>query len=843
MIRFLAKLSAGHFRRHRLEGLLCLIGVALGVAVVVAIEAAVAACVQSFNGAVGSMAERSTHGIFAEAGGLPDADYIALLKKRLPFPLAPVIDRHVLITDKSGHEHLARLIGIDVFSERSLRSFTKMQSSLDESAFRRFMTEPNTVVAVKRLADDNGLVVGGTATLAVGGERKTVTIVGIVTPTGVAAAQLTDELICDLATAQELTGSLNSIDRIDTVLDDDAAVAKLSAAVPPGLVLRSTSQQQASFGQLIQSYKLNLNALSMMAAFVAVFVVYNSMLISVRQRLATLGILRCLGASRKQLGGLYVAEAFAYAVVGGVIGVVAGWGLSKILVGYVGMTINDLYAAVRPMPVELDRVLWGEGMAVALVSCLLGAVVPLVQASRTPPINAFRGAERTRSSGRTSLILLAVAVVMLATAWGAYELPGESPIAGFAMAFFVACGFSVACPWVLRAGCELVSRIARPGQWLPVQMASAEVGRMLGITGVAVAATMMAMAMNIGIRTMVLSFRTSLDTWMDRRFAADIFVAPELMVNHKTDATLDPAVVDWVRKQPGVAVVTTVRTVEEPIGTKPAQLVATDVERVLKTLPLKTSVGRPFDPATDVLISEPLAGRLHQSAGSVVDLPTPTGFHRFSVWAVYFDFGTERGQIMIDGTVYAADWKDGSVNSLNVLVNPGVDRHATAAMWLQSLRSQYPVTVDSFDAVKHEAMTVFDRTFKVTVVLTWLSGGVAFCGLAGSLLALSMARRRDYSLMMAVGMSARQITTWVAAQGLIIAVASAVVAPVAGTILAYVLAYVIQYRSFGWSIPTRMAPVFWVQNLALAIVAALVAAVYPAWRVRRDPPAVELKTE
>jgi putative ABC transport system permease protein len=92
-------------------------------------------------------------------------------------------------------------------------------------------------------------------------------------------------------------------------------------------------------------------------------------------------------------------------------------------------------------------------------------------------------------------------------------------------------------------------------------------------------------------------------------------------------------------------------------------------------------------------------------------------------------------------------------------------------------------------------------------------------------------------------MSARQITTWVAAQGLIIAVASAVVAPVAGTILAYVLAYVIQYRSFGWSIPTRMAPVFWVQNLALAIVAALVAAVYPAWRVRRDPPAVELKTE
>ena len=630
-------------------------------------------------------------------------------------------------------------------------------------------------------------------------------IAGVVTPAGVAAAQLTDVLICDLATAQELTGSLSSIDRIDTVLEDDATVAALTAALPKGLVLRSTSQQSGSFAQLIQSYKLNLNALSLMASFVAVFVVYNSMLISVHQRLKTLGILRCLGASRTQLGGLYVAEALAYAVVGGAVGVVAGWGLAHVLVGYVGTTINDLYAAVRPTPVALTGLLWTEGMAVAVVSCLLGAIVPLLRASRTPPINAFRGGGSARSSGRISVILLLAGVVMLAGAWGLYLLPGESPIAGFGMTFLIACGFAVGCPWVTRFGCRIVERIARPAQRLPLQMAAAGVGRMLGITGVAVAATMMAMAMNIGIRTMVLSFRTSLDSWMDRRFAADIFVAPELLVNHKTDATLDPAVVAWVTARPEVSAVTTSRSIEVPIGTKPAQLLATDVRQVLRTLPIKSSLSRPFDPAMDVLISEPLAGRLHQGAGSVIELNTPAGPRRFNVWAVYFDFGTERGQIMIPGPVYAADWNDSAVNSLSVTVNPGVDRRATAAEWLRLLRSQYPVSIDSYDAVKHEAMTVFDRTFKVTVVLTWLSGGVAFCGLAGSLLALSMARRHDYSLLTAVGMSGRQTAAWVAWQGLIIAAASAVVAPVAGTLLAFVLAYVIQYRSFGWSIPAKPA--------------------------------------
>src|SRR5689334_3035749 len=98
MLHFLYKLTRGHFRRHRLEAILCLLGVALGVAVVVAIDAAVAACVRSFSGAVGSLAQRSTHAIFAEQGTIPDQTYIDLLKRKLPYPLAPVIDRGVLVT-------------------------------------------------------------------------------------------------------------------------------------------------------------------------------------------------------------------------------------------------------------------------------------------------------------------------------------------------------------------------------------------------------------------------------------------------------------------------------------------------------------------------------------------------------------------------------------------------------------------------------------------------------------------------------------------------------------------------------------------------------------------------
>jgi putative ABC transport system permease protein len=845
MLRFFRNLIRGHIRKHRFEALLCLIGVALGVAVVVAIDAAVNACVQSFSGAVDSLAQRSTHSIFAETGSVTDEQFIALVKRKLPFPLAPMIDRGVLVARPGQDPMLARLIGVDVFSERAMRSFTQMQSSLDQQAFQQFLTDPGQVVLVQALADSLHATVGSTIHLAVDNKRIDVHVVGVVTPTGVGAGQVSDVMIADLATAQELTGTLGKLDRVDTVLQNDAEIKDLTTALPAGLVLRSTQQQAQSLGQLIQSYRLNLGALSLMASFVAVFIVYNAMLISVQQRTVSLGILRCLGASRWQLGGIYFSEAILFAGLGGVLGVFGGWGLSRILVGYIGTTINDLYAAVRPLPVQLDAAMWIKGLGVSVASCLVGVIVPLVRAAKTPPVTAFRGSEEHRSAAARSAMLAVFGTVLIGLSYFVWLLPGNSPVAGFVMALLIALGFALICPWITQIACMAIGQVGRALQLIWLQMSAATVSRSLGITSVAVAATMLSMSMNIGIRTMVSSFRGSLDSWMGRRFAADIFVGPELLVNHKIDATLDPQVERWIARQPDVSRINEYRNIDVLIGGKPTLLAGTDVIQVLKTLPMKTLADKraAFDPRTDALISEPLSGRVHLSAGDQLTVNSPTGPHTFHIFGVFYDFGTERGQMMLMRPTFAADWQDDRINSLQITLKPGADRQALARQWFKTLRVNYPVVIDSFTNVKAQAMTVFDRTFMVTVVLTWLSGAVAFCGLAGSLLALALARQRDYSVLRALGMSGKQLAGWVLGQSMVIAVASAIVAPVAGTLLAYVLAYVIQYRSFGWSIPTTPNATFWIENLLLAVAAALVAAIYPVYRLQSSPPAGSLRTE
>jgi putative ABC transport system permease protein len=353
------------------------------------------------------------------------------------------------------------------------------------------------------------------------------------------------------------------------------------------------------------------------------------------------------------------------------------------------------------------------------------------------------------------------------------------------------------------------------------------------------------MGMNVGVRTMVSSFRGALDHWITRRFAADVFVGPELLVNHKVDATLDPRVEQWVRAQPETRRIVEYRARTVELAGKPVMLVGTNVRDVLSTMAIKNLLtdAREFDPKTDAMISEPLAGRTKLGPGGTLEMRTPTGQRRFRVFGVFYDFGSERGQVMLDRATFAGAWGDDTINSLHVTLSSGSEPEQIAGRWSSELRHEFPVVASSFGQVRGEVLTVFDRTFKITEVLTWLAGGVAFCGLAGSLLALALARQRDYSLLAAVGMSGRQTAIWVLGQGVLIAWVSAAVACVSGTLLAYVLAYVIQYRSFGWSIPASPQPRFWAEDLVLATVAAMVAAVYPVYRLRKLPPAVSLRQE
>jgi putative ABC transport system permease protein len=64
-----------------------------------------------------------------------------------------------------------------------------------------------------------------------------------------------------------------------------------------------------------------------------------------------------------------------------------------------------------------------------------------------------------------------------------------------------------------------------------------------------------------------------------------------------------------------------------------------------------------------------------------------------------------------------------------------------------------------------------------------------------------------------------------------------------GYTLALILIYIINKRSFGWTLQMNLEPEPFIQALALSILAAVLASIYPAFKISRSVTTVALRSE
>jgi len=153
------------------------------------------------------------------------------------------------------------------------------------------------------------------------------------------------------------------------------------------------------------------------------------------------------------------------------------------------------------------------------------------------------------------------------------------------------------------------------------------------------------------------------------------------------------------------------------------------------------------------------------------------------------------------------------------------------------------LVVRSNRALREVSLEIFDRTFAITGVLRTLSVVVAFVGMLAALMALQLERAREIGVLRALGLTPRQVWGLVTAQTGIIGLLAGVLAVPSGLLLAGVLVFVINRRSFGWTMSIDPSPSILLQGVALSLLAALLAGLYPAWRMATAPPAETLRDE
>lgn len=852
------RLAARRWRRRPLQYLLCILGIALGVAMLVSIDLASGSAQRAFSLSTDAITGRTSHRLVAiGAGGVPDSTFVELRRRFPEIPAAPVIEAYGRAEELDGE--LLRLVGVDLFSEGPFRGLLGGDGDGQGGGgkpggrgFVPFLTEPGTAVIAAETAERYGLHPGaadasGTLHLDLGGRTSALRLVGSVSSDSALERRgLETLLLVDIATAQDLlapagAAAAPALGHIDLILDGAAQEQAIRTWLPAGLKLETAAARGNAVQQMTAAFELNLTAMSLLAMVVGIFLIYNTVTFSVVQRRSLFGVLRCLGVTRGQLFTLILGEAALFSLVGSLLGLVLGVVLGRTVVGLITQTINDFYFVVSVRQISLSGFTLAKGMLVGVASALLASALPAWEAMATPPQMTLQRSSLEAGWQRLLPWFLPAAVLsgglgVLLLRWDSRDL-----VPAFAGLFALLMGAALLMPPVLAAVMTALGR-AVGGFGVVARLAPRDILRSLSRTAVAVAALMVAVSVIVGLSIMIGSFRGTVVTWLDQTLQADLFVSPPSTTANRVLGKVDPAIVQAVAARRDLRALVTFNSFD-------VHLVDQDRDITLIAAGGDVSAGRrPYAwvrPGVDdpfaalaaregVILSE--AVYLRDGQGAIpeqVSLETPDGERSFPVVAVFYDYSSDRGSVLMDRSQVADLWHDDNVASLGLFLAPGVEPEAVAAELREGFRNRQSLLVQTNGALRQGSLEIFDRTFAITGALQLLTVLVAFIGIFSTLMSLQLERGREFAVLRAGGMTPHQLGRLTLLETGLMGLLAGTCSMPLGYGLAWVLVHVINVRSFGWTLQIALEPRFFVQSLLVAVGAAVLAGLYPALRLGR----------
>jgi len=846
-----------------------ILGITLGVAVAVAIDLANVSASRAFDLSTEAVAGRTTHQIIGGPDGLDESIYTHLKLNGIS-PAAPVITQYVS-SPQLGNNPM-QLLGIDPFADAPFRSYLSGgNNELSIEDLEAFLTQPDTIFLSSQTAERYGLQACPPGlnqssqepaspagkpdcqiTLVVSGIQKVVTIAGLLSPADSLSQRALDGiLLTDVSTAQELTGRLGKLDRIDLIIPEkarggafpsqspSAEIDRIRTMLPPSAHLLPVEARTGTLAEMTAAFRLNLTALSLLALIVGLFLIYNTMTFSVVQRRQLFGTLRCLGVTRQEVFWLVASEALVVGILGSLFGAGLGILLGQGAVRMVTQTINDLFFVVTVRGVQVPPSSLIRGALLGVTATFLTAIPPAWEAASVPPRAALT---RSGLEGKTQRLVKIAAIsglALLLLGGAALLIPTRNLIISFGGTFAVIIGFALLAPLItalfMRASISPLGRI-----WGSLgRMAPRDVISTLSRTAIAVAALMVAVSVTIGVSLMVSSFRHTVIIWLNQTLQGDIYINAPGLTATTASTPIEPGVLTVLNRWPGVEEVFTLRsaTVDSPDG--PVHIAASSnpdvgADRIYLASDGSLSFIRSQLAQGSVLVSEPFANRVGLPRhGGKITLYTDSGPKIFPVIGIYYDYASTQGTVMMSLDVYRKLWHDNAITSIAVYLAPGSDVNQTAHALQNALSPIQGLLVRPNQVLRREVLAVFDRTFAITGALQLLATVVAFIGILSALLSLELERQRELGILRAVGLTIRQLWGLVMLEtGLLGAVAGLLAMPT-GFSLALILVYIINRRSFGWTLQMQVLPEPFLLAFGVALTAALLAGIYPARRMSK----------
>ncbi len=784
-----------HWRRHPGQLAMLVLGLALATALWSGVQAINTEARTAYAQAASTLGQDQLDRLTrADGGPVPLADYIAL--RRAGYLVSPVISGEV----RAGDTRL-RLLGIDPLTAPPEANTPALQGQgFDLTAF---FTAP-------------GLLLMTQATAA-----------GPLPP-DLPPIRVTDGLppgaaLTDIGTAARLLGQSDP-SYLLIWLDQPAHLPPLSQATT---LHRIAPEQRADPAQLTDSFHLNLTAFGLLAFAVGLFIVHAAIGLAFEQRRATIRTLRALGLPLRSLLTAFGLELAGLSLLAGLAGLILGYAIAAALMPGVAGSLRGLYGADLPGTLSFDPKWALAALAMTLAGAALAGAQAMGRIARMPILAPARPEAWGQASARLmrrqaigALALLAVSVAL--AVWG------DALITGFVAVACLFLGAALMLPATLTALLRLAQMRARGplSEWL-----LADTRHQLPGLSLALMALLLALSANIGVSTMVGSFRATFIGWLDQRLVAELYVTAQ------TEAEA-ARLVDYLT--PRTDAVLPVVWADATLAGRPGAVYGqADHATFRDHWPLIAALPQAWDrlaTGEGVLINEQLARFARLAPGDSLAITPDTVL---PILGIYSDYGNPQAQAIVTLDRFTATFPDITPTRFALRIAP-----TDAAALASALRDDFGLPADAVvnqTQIKRFSLEIFEQTFLITGALNLLTLGVAGFALLTGLLTLADMRLPQLAPVWALGITRARLARFDMLRSLILASLTFALALPVGLALAWMLLAIINVQAFGWRLPMQVFPGDLLRLLALSLIAASLAAALPALRLARLSPTRLLK--
>jgi putative ABC transport system permease protein len=832
--------SLTYARRHPFRVLLSFLAVALGVALFVSVDVSHTSTEAAFRRTVDDLSGRAQLQVVrgrmlgVEENVLRKLDAIPGVKS------APVLQATTTLPEWPKAPPLL-ILGLDFAREASFRLWNVAKGEKPQVNPLVFFLR-DAIIVTETFAREHQLRVGSVFPLDTPGGHRKVAVGAIFRDEGPARVFGGSVSVMPLATAQRLFKRQGKVDRIELVVagDVEAAAARLREALGPDYRVLPPPRQNSFLDEALTRIQALLG-ISVIALLVGIFIIYNSVSISVVERTREIGTLRALGATKAQVFGVILSEWAVVGLFGSAAGLGLGIGLAHALIEMTTREANQLMMVVGTGAVfVLPRTL-AVGMVLGWLTAVLAAFFPARQAMSITPIEMLRQGlyENRPSSGIRTAFWLGALAIGLAIAGVAG--PVRFPNIGLFTCVLAFLGAALVLPEITRDLSRVTQPLFRRLFSLAGFLAADNLAKFPQRTALTVTALAGALAMMVASTAMITSIKVHGSRWLDEALPFDCQVTS---VNYDaslyTTMPLPAEAVALIAQVPGVDFYYEVRSALQDFGDRDVMIFGVESEKYVRMQALRGGTGFVL-PGTladlvsgaGVIVSENFAQLHSVRKGESVELLTPHGPERFRVLGTYEEYSWPQGSIYMDLAVYRRLWDDPSVSYVEVKFTPSAPKAQTRRAIADRFRGNYSLFVYAVEDLKRVGDDTLDRTLRYTNVQVAVSVLIGFLGIVNTLLISVMRRTREIGLLRAVGMTRAQVSEMILVESVVTALVGGVLGVALGLAGAQwpLMLHVIQISGYGMTLIIPWGTV--ALALASAVVIGILASVLPGRRAAR----------